>query len=50
MAGDTLITLIGNLTAAEAVGVKVYEGVLHTAMGDARLAAAIWDRVMGGAA
>jgi len=36
--------------AAEALGIKVDQAVLHTAMGDARLAAAIWDRVMGGAA
>jgi DNA polymerase III epsilon subunit-like protein len=35
--------------AAKALGVPVDEAVLHTAMGDARLAAAVWDAVMGGA-
>jgi DNA polymerase III epsilon subunit-like protein len=34
--------------AAKALGVPVDEAVLHTAMGDARLAAAVWDAVMGG--
>lgn len=34
--------------AAKALGLPVDEEVLHTAMGDARLAAAIWDAVMGG--
>jgi DNA polymerase III epsilon subunit-like protein len=35
--------------AAKALGLPVDDAVLHTAMGDARLAAAVWDAVMGGA-
>jgi DNA polymerase III epsilon subunit-like protein len=35
--------------AAKALDLSVDQAVLHTAMGDARLAAAIWDAVMGGA-
>lgn len=42
---------VGGLRAcAEAVGVTVPDGAEHTAMGDARTVAAIWDVVMAGGA
>ncbi len=41
---------VGGLRAcAEAVGVSVPDGAEHTAMGDARTVAEIWDVVMAGA-
>lgn len=41
---------LGLRKAAEAMGVKVDGDVLHTALGDARLARDVYDAVMGGAA
>jgi hypothetical protein len=48
LASGRLRREVGGLKdAAKALGVPVDESVLHTAMGDARLAAACWDAVMG---